>query len=92
MKMVYGLLMIYKQNVTYLARLFFFYLQLRSAMKAYGVPWGTTLQTHPLHKLFASQSQTQGMVSKLYNFISVKLPVEGIWEMDIPTVGEQEIS
>lgn len=36
---------------------FFFYLQLRSAMKAYGVPWRVPLLTHPLHKLFAVQGQ-----------------------------------
>lgn len=44
---------------------FFFYLQLRSAMKAYGVPWGIPLLTHPLHKLCAPQNQMRGLVSKL---------------------------
>lgn len=45
---------------------FFFYLQLRAAMKAYGVPWGVPLLTHPLHKTFAVHRQTRVMVSKLY--------------------------
>uniref|UniRef100_A0A8C9ZF71 Reverse transcriptase zinc-binding domain-containing protein n=1 Tax=Sander lucioperca TaxID=283035 RepID=A0A8C9ZF71_SANLU len=30
-------------------------------MKAYGVPWGVQLLTHPLHKLIAVQGQTRGM-------------------------------
>lgn len=50
--------------------LFSFYLQLRSAMQAYGVPWGSALPTHPFHKLLASVGPTQGVVSKLYKFIS----------------------
>lgn len=36
-------------------RSFFFYLRLRSAMRAYGVPWGTPLATHNLHKLLRSE-------------------------------------
>lgn len=36
---------------------FFFYLQLRSAMRACGVPWGLTLPTHPL-QTFISRSCT----------------------------------
>lgn len=73
---------------------FFFYLQLRAAMKAYGVPWGIALLTHPLHKLCAPPSQTRGMVSKLYKFISdprSSLPVENVWERDLPFEGEEEI-
>src|SRR4029434_6740651 len=30
--------------------LFFFYLQLRSALKVYGVPWQNRLPTHPIRK------------------------------------------
>lgn len=74
--------------------LFFFYFQLKAAMKAYGVPWGIALLTHPLHKLCAPPSQTRGMVSKLYKFISdprSSLPVENVWERDLPFEGEEEI-
>ena len=71
---------------------FFFYLQLTSAMKAYGIPWGVPLLTHPLHRLFAAQKQTRGMVSKVYKCISqprVPLAVETVWSRDIPfTDGE----
>lgn len=31
---------------------FFFYLQLRSALNAYGVPWGTNPHTLPIHRLY----------------------------------------
>ncbi len=50
---------------------FFFYLQLRSALKAHGVPWQRSLPVHPLRELFAKQAKTTGMVSKLYNFLLV---------------------
>uniref|UniRef100_A0A3Q3AUI9 Reverse transcriptase domain-containing protein n=1 Tax=Kryptolebias marmoratus TaxID=37003 RepID=A0A3Q3AUI9_KRYMA len=73
---------------------FFFYLQLRSAMKAYGVPWGGPLPIHPLQELLASQGQTRGIVSKLYKFISdprARLPVENIWERDLSFMGDIEI-
>lgn len=73
---------------------FFFYLQLRSAMKAYGVPWGVPLLTHPLHQLCAPQKQTRGLVSKLYKFISdprTPLPAESVWSRDLTLVGEVEI-
>ena len=69
-------------------------MQLRSAIKAYGVPWGVPLLTHPLHRLFAVQKQTCGMVSKVYKFISqprVPLAVETIWSRDIPFTDEEEI-
>ncbi len=73
---------------------FFFYMQLRSAMRAYSVPWGATLPTHPLRKLLASVGPTRGMVSKLYKFISgpnKPLPVEGIWNKDLNGVNDREI-
>lgn len=73
---------------------FFFYLQLRSAMKAYGVPWGVPLLTHPLKKLLAPQNHTRGLVSKLYKFISdpcLSLPVESVWDRDLTPVLEEDI-
>lgn len=73
---------------------FFFYMQLRSAMRAYGVPWGVALPTHPLRKLLASIGPTRGMVSKLYKFLSgpyKSLPVEGIWNRDLNEVNDREI-
>ena len=41
---------------------FFFYLQLRSALRAYGVPWGENLEPHPIHNICGSP-HTQGLVS-----------------------------
>lgn len=73
---------------------FFFYMQLRSAMRAYCVPWGSALPTHPLHKLLASVGPTRGMVSKLYKFISEPykpLPVETTWRTDLSAINDEEI-
>lgn len=47
----------------------FFYLQLKSAMKACGVAWGLAHFTHPLHNLFVPLGPTRGLVSKLYKYI-----------------------
>lgn len=63
-------------------------------MKAYAVPWGIPLLTHPLHQLCAPQSQTRRLVSKHYRFISdprTSLPVESVWNRDLTSVGEEEI-
>lgn len=72
---------------------FFFYLQLRSALKAYGVPWQGPLPVHPIKNLFTTQSTNKGMVSKLYQFLIVPkqfgLPVEKIWERDCPELDEE---
>ena len=67
---------------------FFFYLQLRSALRAHGVPFQYPLPTHPLRDLFTKQNGTKGMVSKLYHFLQVtdlvSLPVERVWRRDGP--------
>ncbi len=73
---------------------YFFYLQLRSVMQAYGVPWGSGLPTHPLNILFFSVGSTRGIVSKVYKFISEphkSLPVEAAWRRDISAIKEEEI-
>ena len=61
----------------------FFHLQLRSALKAYGVPWQDRLPTHPVRRRFTLQTKTKGMVSKLYQFLVIpdrfSLPVEHDW-------------
>ncbi len=61
---------------------FFFYLQLRSALNAYGVPWQCPLPIHPIRDLFTKSIKTKGMVSKLYQFLLqsdlVSLPVESL--------------
>lgn len=44
----------------------FLYFQLRSSMKAYGVPWNTLLTTHPLHSILYDRFQKRGLVSQLY--------------------------
>ena len=44
---------------------FFFYLQLRAALKGSGVPLQSPLTPHPLHKLFHCAGSTGGFVSRL---------------------------
>lgn len=68
----------------------FFYLQLRSPLRADGVPWQYPLPTHPLRDLFTKQNRTK--VSKLYIFLQVtdlvSLPVEGVWRRDCPDLAQ----
>ena len=65
---------------------FFFYLQLRSALRAYGVPWGENMVPHPIHKICGSSS-TKGLVSALYTFMSKHaekpLQVDSRWSHDL---------
>lgn len=69
---------------------FFFYLQIRSAMKAYGVPWQQPLPTHPLANVFSRCNGTKGMVSTLYRFILQSsysaLVVDRLWRQDYPAL------
>lgn len=66
---------------------FFLYLQLRSSMRAYGVPWEQPLYTHELHVILDVGAQTSGLVSKLYNILLSSscgpLHVHLIWERDL---------
>lgn len=63
---------------------FFFYLQIRSALRAYGVPWGENLECHPIHNICLSN---RGLTSKLYTYIAKgaekPLPVDTIWSHDL---------
>lgn len=69
---------------------FFFYLQLRSALKAHGVPWQNPLPNHPLRELFIKHAKNKGMVSKIYHFLLVTdlvtLPIQKVWERDCPDI------
>uniref|UniRef100_A0A9J7ZM10 Reverse transcriptase n=1 Tax=Cyprinus carpio carpio TaxID=630221 RepID=A0A9J7ZM10_CYPCA len=48
---------------------FFLYLRLRSALKAYGVPWATNVLSHPLWEWLNIDTPSSGLVSKIYNSI-----------------------
>lgn len=65
---------------------FYFYLQLRAAMRAHGVPWGHTLENHPLHAIMIKE-KNNGIVSDLYKCIikaSYKhLPIEQLWKVEL---------
>ena len=64
---------------------FFFYLQLRTAMKTYGVPWATELPTHPLHNVLTKPGR---VVSLIYSYLckSLEIPFsrENQWLSDLP--------
>lgn len=66
----------------------FFYFQLRSAMKAYGVPWHTALEVHPLRRVICATEGTRGLISSLYTFMLentyTPLAVDRIWRTDLP--------
>lgn len=69
---------------------FFFYLQLRSALKAHGVPWQQPIPVHPLYKLLTVQGKNRGMVSTLYNFFLEasydNLQLDRVWRRDCPVL------
>lgn len=70
---------------------FFLYLRLRSAMKAYGVPWNTLLPSHPLAGFFDPGKESRGLVSQIYNSLlktqCKRLPIEVVWEKDLEQAG-----
>lgn len=69
---------------------FFFYLQLRTAMKTYGVPWQAPLKDHPLLKLLNCNRGSKGFISRLYVHILEEmyapLHLDTCWKTDIPNL------
>lgn len=85
--------MIYKLNMIFQDHLFF-QPAVQVSHMAYGVPWGSSLPTHPLHMVLASIGPTCGMVSKLYKFISGPLkflPVQDKLSTALFDVTDKEI-
>ena len=68
----------------------FFYFRMRSACKAYGVPWGSELKDHPI--LSWIHNSPKQMVSYLYNKLNSQkyMPTPGMkaWDRDISVVGQ----
>lgn len=66
---------------------FFFYLQLRPALKAYGGPWHHPVPIHPLHELITTRRESEGMASILYQQLLIAshktLPLYRIWRKDV---------
>lgn len=65
----------------------FLYFQLRSSMKAYGVPWNSPLVSHPLHSILCNKGHKRGLFSRLYSIIgdaSYKvLPILRVWSNEL---------
>ena len=72
---------------------FFLYLQLRSALRAFGVPLGTELQTHPIES-WMTTLPTRGLVSTIYSQLQhqtqKELPLIKTWTKDL-AVEEEDI-
>lgn len=64
----------------------FFYFQIRTAMKTYGVPWGQPLPTHPLFLLFEKKS-SRGLVSNIYKMLQeaahTSMGITTVWNVDL---------
>ena len=60
-------------------------------MKTYGVPWNTSLPSHPLAGLFYPGKESRGLVSQMYNSLlktqCKRLSVEIVWEKDFEQAG-----
>ena len=65
----------------------FLYFQLRSSMKAYGVPWNSPPTAHPLHSILYNKGRKRGLVSRIYSLIrdaSYKiLPIVHVWSNEM---------
>ncbi len=68
------------------ASAYFVFLQLRSALKAYGVPWASSISSHPMRDWIAP-SAGRPSVSLIYNKISYcitkPLSIKTIWNREL---------
>ncbi len=68
------------------ASAYFVFLQLRSALKAYGVPWASSISSHPMRDWIAS-SAGRPSVSLIYNkiidCITKPLSIKTIWNKEL---------
>ncbi len=66
---------------------FFMDLHIRSALRAYGVPWNSQLLVHPLHKLILPSEESPSSASVIYLFLlelSYKaLSITTVWAKDL---------
>lgn len=72
---------------------FFLYLRLRSAMKAYGVPWNSALHNHPMFSWIDPVKSSRGVVTEIYNnlLLSVQKPLNILskWDLELSWLGFQ---
>lgn len=69
----------------------FHFLFLPTVEDSHEVPWQAPLEEHSLLKVLHGTLGTRGIVSKLYDYILEKtyhpLPVDSLWQADIPDLG-----
>lgn len=72
---------------------YFVYLQLRSALKAYGVPWDRPPISHSLLRWVQPSNNLRGRVSLVYNALLHKsagqLAIEKIWDRELSTHNQE---
>ena len=70
---------------------FFFYLQLRTAMRTYGVPWNDNLPKHPVAEMVTSNI-TKGFVSHVYGELqkatNTFMGITTIWNVELRDHGQ----
>uniref|UniRef100_A0A3B1KHZ5 Reverse transcriptase domain-containing protein n=1 Tax=Astyanax mexicanus TaxID=7994 RepID=A0A3B1KHZ5_ASTMX len=73
------------------ASTYFVYLQLRSALKAYGVPWDSRIATHPMVKWIQPHLPSRGCVARIYRSLieasANPLTITTLWDKELATLG-----
>lgn len=73
----------------------FLYIRLRSALKAYGVPWSNKISSHPMIDWIDSSMASKGIVSIIYKSLVVRqysnILTEDFWESQLNTVIDWDI-
>ncbi len=68
---------------------FFLHLRLKSALKAYGVPWSIKISPHPMVNWIDSSMASRGIVNIIYKSLVIRqysnIPSEGFWERELNT-------
>ena len=63
------------------------YLRIRSALRAYGVPWDSHLPLHPLRKLILPSEKSLSSVSVIYSYLLEHLyktlSITTVWARDL---------
>ncbi len=68
------------------ASAYFVFLQLRSALKAYGVPWSSSISSHPMRDWiapFAGRPSVSLIYNKIIDCITKPLSIKTIWNREL---------
>ncbi len=65
------------------ASAYFVFLQLRSALKAYGVPWSSSISSHPMRDWIAPSACRPSVYTKIIDCITKPLSIKTIWNREL---------